>query len=219
MGPVDTDKLFTYIKFNDATELEDALKDSRVDPNVVNDDGWSLLHIASQFGNLECIKVLLKNSRTNINIKGPLRITPLFSAIENKQLECAKVLLAHSNINVNIRNESQQTPLLYAIENDRFDFVKLLISHPNINLSTFDGNGKTASDLATESKSTHRKEILELLGQYDIEELHKEDVPTQTEETQAGNTQRYGGSRYVIRTEPETAAEKRIRMQLLRGLI
>ena len=143
MGPVDTDTIFNYITYNDAEELRDALTNERVDPNTLNDNGWSLLHIACQLGMLDCVKVLTSDDRTKVNIKGPGRVTPLLLAIQSKQLECAKVLLAHKDIIVNIFNDDKQPPLHYAIMNDRIEFIKILISHPGINLSAIDGNGKT----------------------------------------------------------------------------
>ena len=164
MAPVDTETLLEYIEYNDADELSDALTDEKVDPNVTNSEGWSLLHIACKLGMLDCIEVLVRNPRIKVNIKGPKRTTPLFFAIESKQLECAKLLLAHKNINVNCLNDAKQTPLHYAIANDRVEFVKLLISHPKINLSAIDGNRKTVYDIAKESQIQHKKEILEILG-------------------------------------------------------
>ena len=177
MTPIDINTLFEYIKFNDAQELSDALKDKTVDPNCQNSDGWILLHIASKLGKLDCLRVLANNSEININIKGPARVTPLFLAIESKQIECVHVLLAHKDINVNICNSSLETPLHYSILNDRVEFAKLLVAHPRINLSAIDGNGKSARDLARECYSTN-KEILQLLGVEGKEEDKLSDIAT-----------------------------------------
>ena len=55
MGPVDIDTLFEYIKYNDATELNEAFMDGTIDPNLTNSDGWSLLHIACKLVNLNAL--------------------------------------------------------------------------------------------------------------------------------------------------------------------
>ena len=96
MAPVDIDKLLEYIKYNDATELEDSLNRNEVDPNQVDKDGWSLLHHACMLGQMECVEVLVKNDRVDVNQKGPERMTPLF-------------LLKHQKINTSVKDANGKT--------------------------------------------------------------------------------------------------------------
>ena len=164
MDPVDTDTLFSYVEFNDAAELQDALKDGKVNPNCTNTEGWTLLHMACKIGTVECVKVMTKDARTNVNVKGPERITPLHMCIEHNNLRCLKILLEHPDINVNICDANRRTPLHLAVLKGNIDCFKLLLTARDINTDFKDADGKTVSDLVLESTSPHRKEIMKILG-------------------------------------------------------
>ena len=217
MGPVNTDILFDYVQFNDADELAEALENRNIDPNSTNSDKWSLLHIACQLGRLDCVKVLLNDTRTNVNIKGPNRITPLLTCITKNQSQCMQELLKHPKININICNDYQQTPLHYSILNDKVEFVKLLVANPNISFTATDENGKTASDLAKESQSAHRKEILELLGVDDTKDYYSEEGKSSQISEEAHNlvlTQRDEHWRTALHLAAEVGDVERLKILL-----
>ena len=172
MASTDTETLFEYIMYNDSEDLADALVNLYDDPNTTNTAGWSLLHIACQFGQLACVIILLDDSRTNVNILGPNRITPIFTVIEYNRPSILKLLLDHPKINVNIFNADMITPLHYALQMNNIECMRLLLQHPKIMTDATDKDGKTVYDIARNIKSNKKKDILNILG---IEEDNSED--------------------------------------------
>ena len=148
MTSVDTQTLFDAIEFNDPTELQTILEASNVDVNVTNDEGWSLLHKATEPGCLECFTLLLQNPNVNVNIKGPNRVTPIFTAIKNNNIECLQLLLDHKDITVHIRNSDKRTPIFEAIKNNNIRCLKLLLDYKKINVNAQDKDGNTPLHLA-----------------------------------------------------------------------
>ena len=164
--------VYDAIRYNDKDQLKERLSTGRVDVNRKDQNGWSLLHRACQYGSVDCVKVLLDYENIKINITGPRRTTPLFTAITYNQIDCVKVLLNNPNINVNIRNQDEHTPIHHAILLQRIEGIKLLATHPNISLYMLDGRNKTPVDCVKESNLPQKTELLKLLG---------EDVPVPRE--------------------------------------
>ena len=167
MAQNDKERLFEAVEFNDAPELRKLLQYSKADVNAINEEGWSLLHKVAQLGHFDCMKVLLEYPNIKVNIKGPGRMTPLFCAIENGHVGCITALLAHKNINVNSLTVEMIAPLHFAVLNGNIVAVRLLLAHKNIHVTMMDKNGKTALDLAQETKHTNKDDIIKLLQNYD----------------------------------------------------
>ncbi len=124
--------------------------------------GKTMLHLATQSGNLEIVK-LLTDSGANINAKDKLGRTPLLTLGGEDEIETEKILrfLIEKGADVNIQNkdEDNQTLLMSACDNDKLEIVKLLLeagANPNLK----DAEGETAM------MKTTSEEIKALLKKY-----------------------------------------------------
>ncbi|KAH0624814.1 hypothetical protein JD844_032644 [Phrynosoma platyrhinos] len=106
-------KLAEAITSGDTGKLMKILQPQDVD--LVLDGNYSLLHLAVESGQEECVKwLLLYNANPNLtNKKGS---TPLHIAVEKKNKSIVELLLARK-INVNAKDEDQWTALHFAAQN------------------------------------------------------------------------------------------------------
>lgn len=120
-----------------------------VDPNITNDLGQGILHLAAQNGNLPLLSYFLglghngMINRLDSSGSGPIHYA-VQHAVETGKTECITILLAHgANINLSDR-EDVSTPLHYAVGNiPVFEFLMENGASPLIQDST----GFTLSDL------------------------------------------------------------------------
>ncbi|CAH1790766.1 unnamed protein product [Owenia fusiformis] len=85
------------------------------------------LHMAVNYGNVECVKLLL-DAGADTNVKGESGYTPLHAAaISNFVQICEELLVKGSN--VNIQNKHGYTPLHLAAWDGHFEIVKLLLDN------------------------------------------------------------------------------------------
>jgi biopolymer transport protein ExbD len=124
--------------------------------------GKTMLHLATQSGNLEIVK-LLTDSGANINAKDKLGHTPLLTLGGEDEIKTEKILrfLIEKGANLNIQNkdEDNQTLLMSSYDNDKLEIVKLLLeagANPNLK----DAAGETAM------MKTDSEEIKALLKKY-----------------------------------------------------
>ena len=165
MTPVDMPKLTELIKFNDAAQLQDEIKDPTTKVNYTDKQyPYSLLHKAVEFDSVECVQTLFEHPNINVNVLGPNRLTPLFIAIQKNRLRSLQALLSHPGINVNIRKSDMMTPLHYAVSLGNVECVRLLLGHEKINITAEDESGQTPLDLAQLSTSPNRIKIIQLLN-------------------------------------------------------
>ena len=94
--------------------------------NKANKDDVTLLHIASQQGHLEIVKVLIA-SGGSVNEADNDGATPLHIASQQGHLEIMKVLVAAGG-SVNQAAKNGATPLFIATQNGLLEVVKLLIA-------------------------------------------------------------------------------------------
>ena len=52
----------------------------KADPNIMNSNGYSLLHVFSEKGNIDIVKFLIEECKADHNIRNANGITPLYSA-------------------------------------------------------------------------------------------------------------------------------------------
>ncbi|NXR30928.1 RIPK4 kinase, partial [Zosterops hypoxanthus] len=129
-------KLTEAILSGDTSKLMKILQPQDVD--VVLDGNSSLLHLAVEAGQEECVKwLLLYNANPNLtNKKGS---TPLHIAIEKKFKSIVELLMARK-INVNAKDEDQWTALHFAAQNgDDFSTKMLLDKNASLNEVDFEG--------------------------------------------------------------------------------
>uniref|UniRef100_A0A8D2PH32 non-specific serine/threonine protein kinase n=1 Tax=Zosterops lateralis melanops TaxID=1220523 RepID=A0A8D2PH32_ZOSLA len=139
-------KLTEAILSGDTSKLMKILQPQDVD--VVLDGNSSLLHLAVEAGQEECVKwLLLYNANPNLtNKKGS---TPLHIAIEKKFKSIVELLMARK-INVNAKDEDQWTPLHYAAWQGHLPIVKLLAKQRGADVNAQTVDGRTSLHLAAQ---------------------------------------------------------------------
>ncbi|XP_018426314.1 PREDICTED: receptor-interacting serine/threonine-protein kinase 4 [Nanorana parkeri] len=115
------------------------------DVELVLDGRSSLLHLAVENGQEECVKLLLLyNASPNMtNAKGS---TPLHIAAEKKFKSIVELLLS-KKINLNAKDEDLFTALHFAAQNGDESITRLLLDK-NASLSEVDGKGRTPLHVA-----------------------------------------------------------------------
>jgi len=95
------------------------------DPNILVEDGKSLLMLAILSDNLNLVKALI-SAKVNINQVDKLGNSALFYAVKMSNIAIVKAILS-AKPNVNIKNNNWSTPLMIAASQGNFDIVKLLV--------------------------------------------------------------------------------------------
>jgi ankyrin len=86
--------MISLTKVGDLARIQEHLNNG-VDVNIEQCHvAASCLHVASNLGHLECVKLLLDN-QANPNHRGPYGHTPLHVAVHSNKIECIKLLLEH----------------------------------------------------------------------------------------------------------------------------
>ncbi|CAI2169764.1 12025_t:CDS:2 [Funneliformis geosporum] len=89
------DDIFSYTKKGDIAELSKILDSDKVDINVKDNQGLTLLHWASDQGHLEAVELLIERG-ADVNILSEVeKETPLHYACISENLDCARYLYHH----------------------------------------------------------------------------------------------------------------------------
>jgi ankyrin repeat protein len=121
------------------------------DLRVVDTQGFTPLHYASQRGSVECIKALVKHCPNLLEIPGENGETPLFLAVQKQSLKSINTLLSlGANPNAKIINDF--TPLLWAIQAKDDPTIMRLLAQSNIDIDTPLRDGQSALELAIHTK-------------------------------------------------------------------
>lgn len=136
-------KLVDAIVSGDTSKLMKILQPQ--DVNLVLDGSASLLHLAVEAGQEECVKwLLLNNADPNLtNGKGS---TPLHLAVERRARGLVELLLARK-ISVNAKDEDQWTALHFAAQNGDEASTRLLLEK-NASINEVDFEGRTPMHVA-----------------------------------------------------------------------
>ncbi|CAG2194550.1 unnamed protein product [Mytilus edulis] len=115
------------------TELEEVIPKNIRDVDQCRDDGVTALHIASQEGQTNVVKLLLERN-PRIDLCANNGGSSLFSASQNGHTNIVRMLLER-NPNVDLCNTIGCCPLSQATQNGHTDIVKLLLNcNPNVDL-------------------------------------------------------------------------------------
>ncbi|CAD8137177.1 unnamed protein product [Paramecium octaurelia] len=90
-----------------------------------NKEGNSAIHLASQNGHTECVKILIENG-VLINIAGKNRMTPLHFACAYNHMELVEYLL-DEGARINSKDKFGRTPLIMAARNGNLTILSKLI--------------------------------------------------------------------------------------------
>jgi len=116
------------------------------DPNSVDKNGQTVLHVASRMNHLEVVRLLLDRG-ANINSVDKDGQTALYLASEENHLKIVQLLLDRG-ANINFINEEYNTVLNWASATGHLEIVQLIldrevdISFVNISLKWASSNGK-----------------------------------------------------------------------------
>ena len=97
-----------------------------MDPNVRNDRGQAVLHMAADNGHREAIQVLLAEG-ANLNVQDGDGWTALHYAADNGHLEAIRVLIA-AGAHLNVRNDRSQAPLHRAAAKGHLEAIQALLA-------------------------------------------------------------------------------------------
>ncbi|MEE6507350.1 hypothetical protein FKM82_020328 [Ascaphus truei] len=136
-------KLTDAIVVGDTGKLMKILQPQDVD--LVLDGRSSLLHLAVEAGQEECVKLLLLyNASPNMtNLKGS---TPLHIAADKKMKSIVEFILG-KKININSKDEDQFTALHFAAQNGDESITRMLLDK-NASLNEVDSKGRTPLHVA-----------------------------------------------------------------------
>jgi ankyrin repeat protein len=131
--------------------------------NEFSPDGFTPLGLASFFGHLDTVRLLLDNgAKIDVPSNNFLKAVPLRSASVTRHLEIAKLLIDRG-ADVNARGEGDYTPLHEVAGAGRIEFAKLLLDH-GANINAMGENGKTPLTIAIENKKNEMAEFLRSKG-------------------------------------------------------
>jgi uncharacterized protein len=131
--------------------------------NQFSPDGFTPLGLASFFGHLDTVRLLLdKGAKVDVPSKNSLKAVPLRSASVAGHLEVSKLLIARG-ANVNALGEGGETPLHEVAGVGRIEFAKLLLDH-GANINARGDSGKTPLTIAIENNKKEMAEFLRSKG-------------------------------------------------------
>lgn len=92
-------------------------------------DGYTALGLASFFGHLEIVTLLLGlGAEVNVVSRNDMAVRPLHSAAAGRHLAVAQVLLAHG-ADVHAKSHGGWTALHSAADHGQIEFIRLLLEH------------------------------------------------------------------------------------------
>uniref|UniRef100_A0A8C4QSP4 Nuclear factor of kappa light polypeptide gene enhancer in B-cells 2 (p49/p100) n=2 Tax=Eptatretus burgeri TaxID=7764 RepID=A0A8C4QSP4_EPTBU len=177
----------------------DILLGAGADPSIVDRDGDSVIHMATENGDEETLAVLTRHLGLNlsplINTPNYEGLFPVHLAVLSGSLPCLKLL--HS-AGANLDDQELKygrTPLHYATENNIVDLAAYLVVHVFVDAVTYDGNTplhvaasrglKAMTMLLMASGADPRAESFEILQS----DGHDDDYEKEDEETDWGLVQ------------------------------
>jgi ankyrin repeat protein len=102
-------KIFNFVFSHDVNEIKKVIK-SKIDANLIDEEGESILCTASRFRNIEIIKHLIENG-ADVNFKNKtFGFTPLMKASNSANLDGIKILL-ENGADVNAKSTYGSTAL------------------------------------------------------------------------------------------------------------
>ncbi|RDC63853.1 ankyrin repeat domain-containing protein [Adhaeribacter pallidiroseus] len=121
--------------------------------HATSPDGFSPLGLASFFGHLDTVKLLLvKGAAVNEPSKNAWQVHPLHSAVASRSLETVTYLLQQGAA-INGQQQHGFTPLHTAAQHGDADMIKLLLEH-GADINAVTTAGETAMDIALKCKHT-----------------------------------------------------------------
>lgn len=141
--------LSSYLWTDDTKGLEETLRKG-ASPEVSNENGETLLHLAAAFGKPKIVNVLLKYRAKTEARERKLGRTPLHLAVDYKHLSVIKALLK-GGAYLEAQGWRNETPLHLAAGNTCVDVVNVLLD-AGASKRAIDQSGRTPLQVAQEKK-------------------------------------------------------------------
>jgi ankyrin repeat protein len=123
------------LKIPDLTEkfliLSILLKQNGINPNL-KFQGYTLLHIASQYAYTDIVELLLDKDNIDPNLQTPEGYAPLHIAAQKGHLNVVQALLANKIIQVNIQTSEGSSALHFASRQGHLNIVQALLNHDKL---------------------------------------------------------------------------------------
>ena len=131
--------------------------------NSFSPDGFTALGLASFFGHLEIVKLLLsKNADPNLAANNQFKVAPIHSACAVSNYDITEILIKNG-ADVNARQMEGVTPLHSAAHNGQTKLVKLLIDN-GADINSKMDNGHTPLFMAEEKNFSETAALIKQSG-------------------------------------------------------
>ena len=122
---------FNAVKKGDTkTVYSKYLSEDIIDYNPKNIDGKTTLHIASENGHKEIVKLFLNHPKvTDMNIRDKNGQTPMHLAAQEGHIEVLDLLLNHNMVYKNPMDNEGKTPMHVAAYEGHADVIEKLLAH------------------------------------------------------------------------------------------
>lgn len=132
------------------------------DVGQVEHSGLSPIHLATDLGHPQCLKIMLEVKGVNVNARTKEKeLTALHLAAEGGYVECIEILL-DKGADANANNHRGQTPLHLAARSQAFDCVEMLLRKGNADPNIGDFDKRTPLHAAV-GKAARSYDIIEIL--------------------------------------------------------
>ena len=143
--------------FNIFQKIISLQKQTNININYQDENGYTALHYACDEGNLKIVDILL-NANCDPNIKNNLNQTPLHLSTQRGYFDITKKLI-ESGAKLNIEDSENNYPIHFICKNNYIELLKYILTK-SIQINCKNKYGKTPKDLTTNS------EIINILDNY-----------------------------------------------------
>ena len=139
--------------------LQNCLSDAAA-INSYSTDGFTALHFACYFGQLEAARLLIeKGAKVDAVANNATQVMPLHSAASSRNLAAARLLVEHG-APVNARQQGGWGPIHAAAQNGDQEMVDLLLAH-GADVDITNDDGKTPAMVARDKRHAKIASLLE----------------------------------------------------------
>ncbi len=147
----------------DCAQLETLLAANRYLVSAFSTDGWTPLHLASFFGKIDAVRLLLnKGAKVDTRSTNPMSNHPLHAAAAGRHANVIKLLIDHG-ASVNARQHGGWTPLQAAAQNGDLESARVLVE-AGADVQARADNNQCALDLALTKAHQAMVDFLEANG-------------------------------------------------------
>ncbi len=155
--------IFEAVSIGDSTTTNQLLDKNPELLNSFSSDGFTALGLASFFGHLSLVKLLLdKGANPNIASNNKLKVAPIHSACAVSRFDITELLIKHG-ADLNAIQMQGVTPLHSAAHNGQTKLAKLLIED-GADINPKMDNGQTPLSMANEKNFAETAELIKRHG-------------------------------------------------------